>query len=185
MGSSTLALDTILSAMFHSATEWSQNLESNKARKVLRYVIYRLFDAGKGDLVTAEFTLAQSTIAQKLKISKQWICELTARLEREGWLQHFSPKLPDGMNGSTIWRAGRQLKRLVISLTKSVSKTAKKRSASQLTAFNKTRNFVPFFKGMKNFLYPQTENEEIKPEILAREPLLQKWLERGKDEKKK
>jgi DNA-binding Lrp family transcriptional regulator len=183
MGGTTLALDTIVSAMFHSTTEWSQGLESNKARKVLRYVIYRLYAAGEGNLITAELQLAQATIAQRLEISKQWLCELTARLEREGWLEHFSPKLPDGMNGSTLWRAGRQLKRLVISLTKSAKKEADKRVAPQSKALNETRIFLPFFKGMKNFFYPPTKNEPLKPETITKIPLLERWLKRGETEK--
>src|SRR5215470_620613 len=109
MESGTLALDTILSAADFFSTKWSQGIESNKARRTLYYIIRRLFDVGRGNLVNATLTLAQTTLSKRLGISRQWIGELITRLEREGWLEHYSPKLPDGTNGSTIWRIGCQL----------------------------------------------------------------------------
>src|SRR5215208_896818 len=119
MGGNTLALDSILSATFHFTTKWSSQLQSNKARDLLRYVVCRLYDEGRGQLMNAHLSLAQTTVAKKLGISRQWVGTLVHRLEETGWLVHTSEKLPDGTNGSTIWRAGRLLKRLLIMLTKS------------------------------------------------------------------
>jgi hypothetical protein len=42
-----------------------------------------------------------------------------SQLEREGWLEHYAPTVPADTNGSTIFRVGRQLKRLLVMLTKS------------------------------------------------------------------
>ena len=86
---------------------------------MLPYLVCRLSDEGRGQLVNARLTLAQTTLRWKLGISRQWVGELVKRLEREGWLEHFSPKLPDGTNSSTIFRAGRKLKRLLVMHTKS------------------------------------------------------------------
>ena len=69
--------------------------------------------------MNARLTLAQTTLSKKLGISGQWMGELVSRLEREGWVQHSSQKLPDGTNSSTIFRARRLLKRLLVILSKS------------------------------------------------------------------
>jgi len=66
-----------------------------------------------------QLTLAQTTLARKLGMSRQWVGELVQRLEDAGWIEHYSPTLPDGTNGSTIFRVGRQLKRLLVMLSKS------------------------------------------------------------------
>jgi hypothetical protein len=63
MGSDTLALDSILSATFHFTTKWSDHLQSNKARDLLRYVVCRLYDEGRGQLMNAHLSLAQTTVA--------------------------------------------------------------------------------------------------------------------------
>lgn len=99
----------------------SDHLQSNKARDLLRYVVCRLYDQGSGHLMNAQLSLAQTTVAKKLGISRQWVGTLVQRLEETGWLVHASEKLPDGTNGSTIWRFGRLLKRLLVMLTKSPS----------------------------------------------------------------
>src|SRR6476659_6436951 len=119
MGRGFLTLDQIWSATSTFSVRWSAGLESNKAHRVLHYLLCRLYDEGRGQLVNARLTLAQTTLSKKLGISRQWIGELVSRLEREGWLEHSSLKLPDGTNSSTIFRAGRMLKRLLVMLSKS------------------------------------------------------------------
>src|SRR5882724_10334624 len=116
MGGSVIALDTILSATFFFSVKWSSDLQSNKSRDLLRFLLCRLYDEGRGQLVNAQLTLAQTTLAKKLGMSRQWIGELVHRLEAAGWIEHYSPTLPDGTNGSTIFRVGRQLKRLLVTL---------------------------------------------------------------------
>ena len=118
MGRGVLTLDQIWSATSTFTVRWSEGLESNKAHRVLHYLLCRLYDEGRGQLVNARLTLAQTTLSKKLGISRQWIGELVSRLEREGWLEHSSLKLPDGTNSSTIFRAGRMLKRLLVMLSK-------------------------------------------------------------------
>jgi len=185
MGASVLTLDTILSATFHHTRKWSEHLVSNQARDLLRFVIMHLYSEGQGNVITATWTQAQSTIAKKLDLSARWIGELTARLQDQGWLDHASHKLPDGMNSSTVWRAGRQLKRLIISITKSHIKQAKRAPQAQSIVAKGTSHFSPPFQGVKNFFYPP-HKEDTKPEELAKLPgigsILGQWLQRGKEE---
>ena len=119
MGSGVLALDSILSATFHFTTKWSSQLQSNKSRDLLRYIVCRLYDEGRGQLMNTQLELAQTTLARKLGISRQWVGTLVQRLEDAGWIEHSSPTLADGTNGSTVWRVGRLLKRLLVMLAKS------------------------------------------------------------------
>src|SRR5215208_2508370 len=133
MGGNTLALDSILSATFHFTTKWSSQLQSNKARDLLRYVVCRLYDEGRGQLMNTQLSLAQTTLAHKLGISRQWVGTLVQRLEAEGWLEHFSPTLADGSNGSTVWRVGRQLKRLLVTLSKAKPRQSARKSDAKST----------------------------------------------------
>jgi DNA-binding Lrp family transcriptional regulator len=119
MGRGSLTLDQIWSATSTFTVRWSAGLESNKAHRVLHYLLCRLYDEGRGHLVNAQITLAQATLARKLGISRQWVGTLINRLAKTGWIEHHSHKLSDGTNSSTIWRVGRTLKRVLVMLSKS------------------------------------------------------------------
>jgi hypothetical protein len=177
MGGNTLALDSILSATFHFTTKWSSHLQSNKARDLLRYVVCRLYDEGRGQLMNAQLSLAQTTLAHKLDMSRQWVGELVSRLDREGWIEHQAPKLPDGTNGSTIFRAGRMLKRLVVMLLKS-----KQRKSPILKPAKSSWHFSPLRREKEILSILEKEKESPSPAILERIPLLKVWLQRGKEE---
>src|SRR5215212_400226 len=82
MGSSVLTLDQIWSATSTFSVKWSAGIESNKAHRVLHYLLCRLYDEGRGQLMNAQLTLAQTTLSEKLGISRQWIGELVGMLER-------------------------------------------------------------------------------------------------------
>jgi DNA-binding Lrp family transcriptional regulator len=176
MGESTLTLDQIWSATSHFSIEWSKGIESNKAHRILHYLLCRLYDEGRGQLVKASLTLAQTTLSKKLGISRQWIGELVQRLEREGWIQHESPKLPDGMNGSTTWRVGRTLKRLLVMLLKS-----RQRKTPATKPAKNSWHFSPLRREKEILSILSKEKELPKPETLAKVPLLKRWLERGKE----
>jgi hypothetical protein len=178
MGSKTLALDSILSATFHFTIKWSSHLQSNKARDLLRYLVCRLYDEGRGNLMNAQLELAQTTVARKLGISRQWVGVLVQRLEETGWLVHANEKLPDGTNGSTRWRIGRMFKRLLVTLAKS-----KQRKSPTKTVAKCTWHFSPLKRETEIQAILAKENEPPTAAILAKMPLLQKWLLRGKTEK--
>ena len=73
MGGGVLTLDQIWSATSTFTVKWSEGIESNKAHRVLHYLLCRLYDEGRGQLVNARLTLAQTTLSKKLGISRQWI----------------------------------------------------------------------------------------------------------------
>src|SRR5262245_21206064 len=116
-------LDQIFSASFSFADKWSATngtpgLMGNRAMKVFKYLLCRLYDQSHGDLFNAQLTFAQTSIARKLGMSRQWVGELLGRLQDEGWVEYYAPTLATGMKGSTIFRIGRQLKRVLIMLRK-------------------------------------------------------------------
>jgi hypothetical protein len=172
--STTLSLDTILSAAYHAMVTQAVHLESNKAFTVFRYLLYRLYDQGRGNLINAELTFAQTSLALKLGISRQWVGELSSRLQAEGWIEYHSPQLFDGTNGSTIWRAGRMLKRLLVMLAKSGQRKRPTKSDDKCSW-----RFSPLSKEREVLKIRAKENEPPKPHMLARFPLLKEWLTRG------
>jgi hypothetical protein len=175
MSGNTLSLDTILSATFYFTTKWSSHLQSNKARDLLRYLVCRLYDQGRGNFSTAHLTLAQTTLARKMGVSRQWIGELVERLDTTGWIAHASPKLPDGTNGSTIFTIGPQFQRLLIMLTKS-----KQRKIPVKSDAKHRWHFSPSKEEEKIQKIRARENMPPSQKILDRMPLLKKWMARGK-----
>jgi DNA-binding Lrp family transcriptional regulator len=143
---------------------------------VLHYLLCRLYDEGRGQLVNARLTLAQTTLSKKLGISRQWIGELVSRLEREGWLEHSSLKLPNGTNSSTIFRAGRMLKRLLVMLSK--SRRGENRGNKPAKG---TWHFSPRELEKRILSIRSKEKEPPRSEVLARIPMLKRWLERGSE----
>jgi hypothetical protein len=169
-----LALDTVLAGAQFFVDKWSPDLGRNRSRDLFRFVLCRFYDAGRGNVHGAQFTLAQTTLARKLGLSRQWVGILLSRLQAGGWLEFYAPPLPDGTNGSTIFRPGRQLKRLLIMLLK--SPRAKKPAPEPA----KTRwRFLPSNEEKKLLSIRQKENEPPPERILERIPLLRQWLTRG------
>src|SRR5262249_33034725 len=174
MGGSTLALDNILSAAFFFVGKWSPDLVRNRSRDLLRFILCRLYDQGRGKLQGTHLTLAQGTLARKLGLSRQWVGILLARLQQAGWIEFRSLTLEDGMNGATICGIGRQLKRLLVMLAKSGRRKKAVRSVA------KSRwHFSPSLEEKDILLYRQKDNELPPGRILARLPLLKAWLQRG------
>jgi len=126
-------------------------------------------------LVNARLTLAQTTLSKKLGISRQWVGELVSRLERAGWLEHSSPKLPDGTNGSSVWRVGRMLKRLLVMLGKS-----RRGEKLRNTPAKSTWHFSPPKREKEILSFLNNEQELPSLHLLEKIPLLGQWLTRGK-----
>ena len=169
-----LALDTILSASFYFVVQWSPGLDRTKSRDLLRFILCRLYDQGRGQLVNAQLVLAQTTLARKLGLSRQWVGELVQRLETAGWIEHYSPVLPDGTNGSTIFRIGRTLKRLLVMLTKAPrGRTRAKPAAKSTWRFSPT-NVEKHLLSIR-----EKENQPPNERILEKIPLLKAWMSRG------
>jgi hypothetical protein len=174
MGRNVLALDVVLSAVFFFAGKWSPALKRNQSRDLLRFLLCRLYDQSRGQLMVGQVTLAQGTLARKLGLSRQWVGELLDRLQAAGWIEYAAPILDDGMRGSTIFRVGRQLKRLLVMLLKS----GKRKTPAKSDA-NRAWQFSPSIEEKKQKALLDSENTPPKPEILNRLPLLKQWLQRG------
>jgi Mn-dependent DtxR family transcriptional regulator len=127
--------------------------------------------------MNAQLSLAQTTLAHKLGISRQWVGTLVQRLEDEGWIEHYSPKLADGTNGSTLWRVGRLFKRLFIMLTKS-----KRRKNPIPKPAKSTWHFSPLQREKKILSILEKEKALPSPFLIAKIPLLGIWLNRGKEQ---
>ncbi len=171
MGSRVLALDTILSATFCFVDRWTPALSRNHSRDLLRFLILRLYDQSRGQLLNAQLTLAQGTLARKLGLSRQWVGELLARLQEAGWVEYYAPVLPDGMRASSIFRIGGQLKRLLVMLLKS-----KRRKTPAKSDVNKRWQFSPSQEEKRQQQIRKQETTPPKPELLARIPLLRQWM---------
>jgi hypothetical protein len=143
---------------------------------VLHYLLCRLYDEGRGNLINASLTLAQTTLSKKLGISRQWIGELVSRLERAGWLEHSSSKLPDGTNSSTVFRIGRMLKRLLVMLSKS-----RQRKSSVTRPAKSTWHFSPLNREKELPSILAKEQEPPSEAVCRKIPLLGLWLTRGKE----
>jgi hypothetical protein len=177
MGSGTLALDTILSATAYHVKKWSPDLVRTQSRDLLRFVLIRLYSVNKGDLNTASLTISQSALADKIGVTREWCNKLLASLKNAGWLQYSSGRREGGLRTTCTFAIGKTLKRLLIALTKSHAKKAKQKpvvkSGSQV--------FPLFLKKSLPFIQRKKE-EPPRPDVLARIPVLKKWLERGKEE---
>jgi DNA-binding Lrp family transcriptional regulator len=171
-----IALDTILTAALFFAGKWTPALKRSQSRDLLRFLILRLYDAGRGQLLTAQLTLAQGTLARKLGLSRQWVGMLLDRLRDAGWIEYAAPVLEGGMRGSTIFRIGRQLKRLLLMLGKS----RKRRKTPATSAANRAWQFSPPKEEKRQQAIQEQENRPPKPELLRRIPLLKQWMERGR-----
>jgi DNA-binding Lrp family transcriptional regulator len=174
MGGSVIGLDTLVSSMFHFVKQWSPELARSASRDLLRFVLIRLYDQGRGNLHTARLELAQTTLARKLGLSRQWVGELVQRLDAAGWIEHYSPVLADGTNGSTIFGIGRQLKRLLVMLGK--SRRGKKPAKP---AAKSTWRFSPSAEVKKLLLIQAQEKRPPEERVLAKIPLLRTWMGRG------
>ena len=96
--------DTLTVMVYDRAKHWSPTLTRGQARDVLAAVLRRLYDAGGGQLATAEFILTQGVLAQELRLSRQWLGVLLTRLQAAEWIVF------EGAGGAaTLLRAGPQL----------------------------------------------------------------------------
>jgi hypothetical protein len=110
-------------------------------------------------------------------LSRQWVGTLLARLQSEGWIEFSAPVLDHGMRGSTVFRIGRQVQRVLVMLTKS-----KPRKKSVNSAVKERWQFSPSKEEKKILQIREKELTPPPPQIFSKFPLLKIWLERGKDD---
>ena len=169
-----LTLDTILSATTFFVRKWSPELTRSQSRDLLRFVLCRLYDQGRGKLVGTHLTLAQDTLARKLGLSRQWVGILLARLAQAGWITYSAPWVAAGMRGSTVIGIGRQMKRLLIMLAKSRPRKTPTNSAAQ-----SRWQFSPLPREKILSFIHSHEEKPLPLAIFKKLPLLKHWLERG------
>lgn len=170
-----LTLDTVQNSVNSFVLKWTPELDHNKSRDVLKYLLTRLWDEGRGKLVNTTITLAQTTVARKVGLSRQWVGILLDRLQSAGWIEYAAPWVGPGMRGSTMYTIGRKLKQLLCMLGKS-----RKGERAQKSGAKTRWLFSPTKLEKEKLLLLQRENEPPRPEILAKVPLLKTWWERGK-----
>jgi hypothetical protein len=121
-----LSLDTITNAALDRLCRWTPDLPRTEATiYLLRYMLARLFLAGSGNVARARFQACQQTIGSRIYggqpgISREWTNKLLGRLVEAGWIDRLTIKLTADRHAPCIFSAGRQLKRLIISLLKSL-----------------------------------------------------------------
>ncbi len=175
MGGTTLTLDNVWSASSFFVGKWTPELRRNQSRDLLRFLLCKLYDQSRGKLHTAHITLAQTTLARKLGLSRQWVGTLLTRLQSGGWIEFSSPVLGDGMRGSTVFRIGRQLRRVLVMLAKShPRKNSTNPAAKERWQFSPSREEQKLYRIQKKEMTPPPA------EVFARFPLLTTWMERGK-----
>src|SRR5262249_31732165 len=133
------------------------------------------YDQSRGQLILAEVTLAQTTLARKLGLSRQWVGILLERLQDAGWVEHYAPTLDDGMRGSTVFRIGRQLKRVLMMLGK-----GRARKTPEKLEDNNRWQFSPSQREKEYQKILEQEQQPPRKETLNKITLLKAWLERGK-----
>jgi hypothetical protein len=174
MGRDELALDTVLAGAQFWACEWSPDLIRTRAPYLLRFLLCRWYDAGRGRVGKSPVKLSQGTLARKLGISRQWCAILLGRLRDAGWLDYYAVLLPDGMRGSCVISAGRQLQRMLVMLAK--SRRGKSPAKPPVTSRWK---FSPLEREKILSAIREKENQPPPAHILRQMPLLSRWLERG------
>ena len=127
MGGSALALDTIVNASLDRLPRWTPALPRSEATVyLLRYMLARLFVAGGGNVARARFQACQQTIGGRIYgkgrqgITREWTNKLLGRLVEAGWIDRLSIKITSDRHAPCIYSAGRQLKRLIVSLLKTL-----------------------------------------------------------------
>jgi hypothetical protein len=175
MGGSVFALDTILSAMNFHARRWSPDLTRTQSRDLLRFLTIKLYGEGKGSLQGASFTISQSALADKIGVCREWCNKLLAQLKNEGWISYTSTYEQPCKRTPCTYVIGNTMRRLLIMLTKSRSKKNK-----QNPVVNSRSQVSPLFSKERKPFYPPPRNNEKRPEIVDRDPLLKMWMDRGR-----
>jgi hypothetical protein len=127
-----LSLDTLTNAALDRLPRWTPDLPRSEATLyLLRYMLARLYVAGGGNVARARFQACQQTMGSRIYgkdrrgISREWTNTLLGRLAAAGWVQRLTIKVTSDRNAPCIYSAGRQLRRLIVSLLKVLLPRAK------------------------------------------------------------
>ena len=169
-----LLLDTVLAGANFFSGKWTPALKRNQSWEILRFLLCRLYDSGRGNIFAARVTLSQGTLADKVELSSKWVWQLCQRLQDAGWIRYTAPWTAAGMRASCTFAPGRRLKRLLVMLSKAG------RKKSPIKSDTNTRwEFLPTDVEKKLASIRQREKEPPSEAVLRKIPLLGRWLERG------
>jgi DNA-binding Lrp family transcriptional regulator len=161
--------DNLFNVVFLEIQKYHPELKRTAARDVLRYLLYRLWSNGHGKLINSTLQLAQGTIAKKFGLSRQWVFTLCQRLQKAGLIEYEAPYNVNKMQSSCIFRIGRQVKYLLVTLKRS-------RSPKKFVVNSGGQKRPSFQEEWENFLHPL----EQKKRKMAEEE--RKLLDSGPDE---
>ncbi len=175
-----ISLDNIISAATFYIGEWTPNdkLKSNAAFDTLRFLLIRLYEAGKGRPLDVNVQLSIGTVASTLGLSRYWTGVLVARLADAGWLETHSSWTDERMKSSTIFRAGRMLKRLMFHLI-GARRKQKRHSSDDKYGCQFLRLLSPIEEKKKEHAFQEQAEQPLPEQIQLKFPLLRRWMERG------
>ena len=141
-----ISLDNLISSAFFYTGTWTPDaqLKSNAAFDTFRFLLIRLYESGQGRPLDTHVQLSIGSVADKLGLSRYWAGILIHRLADAGWIEIHSSWTGERMKSSTIFRAGRMLKRLVFHLLAS-----RRKEKSRLKHDKHTCQFLPRIKKIR------------------------------------
>ena len=83
MGENLLPLGQLWSATSTFSITWSEGIESNQAHRMPHSGCRLLYDVGRGNLINTRLTVAQTTLAHKLGMSRQWVGKRVSRFDQD------------------------------------------------------------------------------------------------------
>lgn len=142
---SNLTLDSIANAATYFVGKWTPDLKRNQSRDALTLIISKLYGVSKGALFKARTRASHASLAATLNLSREWTCKLIGRLREAGWITTESPRLPDGKQEITLFRPGKQLKKLLVMLLKSKQRSGVNTSQQKVPSTeDRTKNKALF-----------------------------------------
>lgn len=92
------SIDTLLSRLYQ-LTHTNKEIGRTVGRDVLRLIVQKLHWHSGGDLAYATLVIDQGHIADRLGISRRWVCEMVKRLCAEGYLRTSDQGYSNGNAG--------------------------------------------------------------------------------------
>lgn len=92
------SIDTLLSRLYQ-LTHTNKEIGRTVGRDVLRLIVQKLHWHSRGELAYATLVIDQGHIADRLGISRRWVCEMVKRLCAEGYLRTSDQGYSNGNAG--------------------------------------------------------------------------------------
>lgn len=116
----SVSIDTLLSRLYQ-VTHANKELGRSQARDVLRLIVQKLHWYSRGELAYATLVIDQGHIAERLGLSRRWVCELVRRLCAAGYLRTTDQGYSNGNGGFPGGTAGLHCRPLLYRIGAKVS----------------------------------------------------------------